>query len=244
MIFYFTGLAGRTYQFTVESDRENLDLWAFASTANSRITNAKRVEIVIAEGVKVYGANPFTPAIVTGSGWNPDTELVLTVNGSVSGRGGAGGMGGRAETTSPPELGGNGGVAITTGRDITIINNGLIQGGTGGGGGGGYGPNSGSQGGGGGGGSAFGTGGIGSRDGNIGTFETGGSGGINIGFPAGNGGNGGTWLDSGTGVGAQGTSVSGGVQGAAGGNPGAAIVASAGTVSLTNNGTIYGTVPP
>jgi hypothetical protein len=78
-------------------------------------------------------------SLITGSGWNDNTDLRLDIgpSGVVSGGGGKGGNGGGDGAIA--EVGSFGTSAIGVNyQPITITNRGTIQGGTGGGGGGGY----------------------------------------------------------------------------------------------------------
>jgi hypothetical protein len=178
-------------------------------------------------------------AALTIGDWPASISLQLVNNGFISGRGGDGGLGGIRVSFSEliaPTQGSAGATAIFCTVGCAITNNGTIQGGAGGGGGGSYSING--DGGGGGGGMGGGTGGIGNLSGNGGSLIGGGAGGVAVASLAGNGGNGGTWVDGGDGVGQTGGSSA--VAGATGGQPGKAIDYNSNSVSVTDNGTIYG----
>jgi len=177
-----------------------------------------------------------TAALVTGTWPEPNVTLSLTINSGVYivGRGGAGGCNGSA--------GGQGGVAISLSKALTIINNGIVGGGGGGGGGPPTPPSSSGFQCGGGGGAGFGTAGCGCN-GNCGYNPDAGS--VSGAGRAGQycalsgriryyGGDGG-------GLGAAGATAPqlGGRQGGPGGSPGCAITANG--VSYTLAGDVRGT---
>lgn len=197
----------------------------------------------IASGVTVMGAAGGGKGIDTGT-WPAGSALTLTVKGNLYGGGGTGGAGNNSGAGHP---GGVGGDAVYAQAPLTVIVNagGSIKGGGGGGGGGSSqsftGMGGGTVGGdGGGGGFPNGTGGAGTSGtygdpvapGGAGTTSGGGAGGA--GGP--NGGAGGAAGIAGS---AGSTSTS---PGGAGGAAGYAIRKNSNTVTLTNSGTVTGTV--
>lgn len=117
------------------------------------------INVTIDSGVTVGSTTTSNPAIDTGTGWPAGTIIKLVNNGTIVGKGGAGGDG--ADVTCPSTCGNavagsNGGDAINMQHDLTVTNNGIIGGGGGGGGGAGgaVGPSSNAGGGGAGGGGA------------------------------------------------------------------------------------------
>lgn len=186
------------------------------------------IDFNINAGTGVYSTDPTKPAL-TVSGWTTGDRVKITNNGTIRGRGGAGGRGDQPGSSGAIG-GGAGGTALKVDFAIELDNNGVIAGGGGGGGGGGgwvrynfwgfLNQNDGSYGGGGGG------GGAGSYVGPAGTFVgSAGAGGIayaqELRTPGNSGANG-TATAGGAGGGAPGggTGGAGGTLGAAGGNGG------------------------
>ena len=195
----------------------------------------------------VSATSTATAALRTGTFASGDTVTIIN-NGAVRAFGGNGGAGG---STSAGAAGAAGGHAIDLGFATTLTNNNLIQGGGGGGGGGGSWNYSESQpkgspiprsygGGGGGGGSGVGLGGAGGYGftgsgaaGATGGADTGGAGGGGA-SAAGDGGAGGNRGVAGANGAAQ--TYAGGTGGAAG----KAVLPNGNTLTLTNNGSIFG----
>lgn len=189
------------------------------------------------------------------TGFDPASRVTITVTGTgkVYGRGGAGGI--RGGSIRDGQAGGTA-INIDTYAlmDVIVNSGGEIRGGGGGGGVGQYRETPACGGGGGGGGQGFGTSIGGSGDiadfpgtsggnGNAAGPGSGGSGGASAGVSGGGGGSGGAWGSSGI-TGLNGTGGSEFLAAGAGGSAGKAVnVASGGgSVSLTNNGTVSGTV--
>lgn len=200
-------------------------------------------QFVVASGVTVMGAAGAGKGIDTGI-WPSGSTISLIINGNVYGGGGTGGAG---NNSGSGYAGGNGGDAIYVQTPISItVNAGAsIKSGGGGGGGGSSqsftGMGGGTVGGdGGGGGFPNGPGGAGTTGtyadpvapGSPGTTSGGGAGGAG-GPPGGNGGGAGS-------AGSAGSSSTN--SGGAGGAAGYAIRKNSQTVTLTNNGTVTGTV--
>jgi hypothetical protein len=208
------------------------------------------ITLTINAGVTVDSKDAGTPAL-TVDGLTSGDSLIIVNNGTILGRGGAGGAAGWLKTTivgsgkntttstsaQAASPGGTGGTALAVTYIATLENNGVIRAGGGGGGGGGISYN-GAGGGQGGGGAGYGPGA------NAGTLTAGGAG-------AGNGGAGGSSGGNGT-AGATGATVtvvsangkgSTSVAGAAGGAGGVGGRAIAGYAKLTVTvtGTIVGT---
>jgi hypothetical protein len=189
-----------------------------------------------------------TAALRTGTFASGDTVTIVN-NGSIRAFGGGGGPGGGNPIDAVP--GSAGGHAIDLGFPTTVTNNNLIQGGGGGGGGGGVfqgvspapkGPGTPYSygGGGGGGGSGVGLGGAGGVR-STGTGDPGATGGADTGGAGGGGasaaGDGGTGGARGVAGAAGGSST---FAGGAGGAAGKSFVPNGNTLSLTNNGSIFG----
>ena len=209
--------------------------------------DAGKSDVTLTISGTVSATSTATAALRTGTFASGDTVTIIN-NGGVRAFGGAGGAGG---SSSAGAAGAAGGHAIDLGFPTTLTNNNFIQGGGGGAGGGssanyvdpapkgpGY-PRS-YGGGGGGGGSGVGLGGPGGY-GSSGNGYPGATGGANTGGAGGGGGY--AAGDGGTG-GARGVAgAAGGSSTYAGGSGGAAgksVVPNGNTLSLTNNGSIYG----
>lgn len=203
-------------------------------------------QFVVLSGKTVPGTGGGTGAIHGGVAidtgiWPAGSILSLVVSGNVHGGGGRGGNGSAIAAGAD---GGNGGHAVFCQAPISITVNsgGAIKGGGGGGGGGSYSIVNGGNKGGGGGGGGFPNGGSSSGatgpkgtggPGLAGSTSAGGAGGVST--PAGNGGAGG---NAGlTGMGGFGEDYN-----SNGGTPGYAINKNGNTVSVSNSGTIAGTV--
>ncbi len=199
-------------------------------------------EFDVASGVTVTGGANAGRAIDTGT-WPTGSTLTLVVSGNVYGGGGTGGAG---SATGSGSGGGTGGDAVYAQAPITItVNTGAsLKSGGGGGGGGGYQNNSGQGtvgGDGGGGGFPNGAGGAGSAGtvhdqaiaGGAGTTAGGGSTAGESGPPGGAGGGAGQ-------AGTAGTTATG--AGGSAGAAGYAVRKNGNTVTVTNNGTVTGTI--
>lgn len=187
------------------------------------------VIFTIATSATVFSASTGVPALDTGVALPVGSSLQIINNGTIVGKGGAGGY----------PNGGAGGIALKAQWPITVTNNGLIGGGGGGGGSGGVGTNSSiaavieqDGGGGAGGGAGIGAGAASNISGlaapinygaagKAGDYINGGAGGRSGGSLAGSGGSGGSLGNAGQSGGsgyavAAGASIPGGVGGAAG----------------------------
>ena len=129
-------LRGKTYvfAFTIASNQIDANLRTLA--INAGWNGSTPVQATINSGVFISGsvaANSTAALTINGSFPN---GITLINNGTIAGRGGTGGVGGRF---SPETLGGAGqagGLALLASVGVTIQNNGTIAGGGGGGGGG------------------------------------------------------------------------------------------------------------
>ena len=210
--------------------------------------DAGKSDVTLTISGTVGSTTTATAALRTGAFASGDTVTIVN-NGSIRAFGGGGGAGGGSPVYAV--AGSAGGHAIDLGFPTTVTNNDLIQGGGGGGGGGGvyqyvqpapkgpgyprsYG------GGGGGGGSGVGLGGAGGTR-SSGSGSPGATGGADTGGAGGSGENGSG--NGGTG-GARGVAGAAGVSstfaGGAGGAGGKSVVPNGNTLSLTNNGSIFG----
>jgi|GEM_PF-2241743 len=207
--------------------------------------DAGKSDITLTISGNIGSTTTATAALRTGTFASGDTVTIVN-NGSIRAFGGGGGPGGSSTSGAP---GGAGGHAIDLGFPTTVTNNSLIQGGGGGGGGGGVlagispapkGPGTpyAYGGGGGGGGSGVGLGGAGGvrptgngAPGATGGADTGGAGGASTAGDGGAGGNRGV-------AGAAGVSAT--YAGGSGGAAGKSVVPNGNTLSLTNNGSIFG----
>lgn len=219
----------QTVNVTLSDDILNLNLWDYLTAQG--LTNYLKYNITIASGVVIGSSDASGYAFNTGGDFPSGRTLTITNNGSILGKGG---IGGDYSTTSPGN-GQDGGGAMNFTVDATVTNNGLIGGGGGGGGGGNteyiY-------------------------EGTPDTFTLRGSvGSGGAGYIAGRSGsyNGTTYTNQGgtytAGGQAFGTGGAGGNLGAAGGNgqatggaAGDAVHKNSNTVTITNNGTISGSV--
>jgi hypothetical protein len=217
-------------------------------------SSSANYQFVVGSGVTVTGSAGGWSGIDTGS-WPAGVTLSLVINSSgiIRGGGGNGGNGGgwNGSTTVGATSGGAGGDAIICSAPIAITVNsgGTVQSGGGGGGGGGYatftGPPGGGVvgGGGGGGGAPNGAGGTG------GTGKNGGPTGANgaAGTTSGGGAGGGTGPTGGAGgtygtAGSAGVTPSGGGAGGTGGAAGYAVRKNGTGCTVSNSGTVTGTV--
>jgi len=245
----------RVFTLTYAADASNVNIRTDAVAAGWNTVSA--LKVVINSGVVIGATTTASPAMTTDSTAFPG-GLTIENNGTITGKGGAGGNGASVTATpsfNAPTAGSVGGPGLNTAVACTLINTGSIYGGGGGGGGGGAYYNTGipqtsvagSGGGGGGGGATSGSpvGGAGGARGTAnysasktngvagaaGTVSAGGLGGTQ-GVAGGNGGNPGV---NGS-AGANGTLFTT-RNGAAGGNAGASIQNSA-NATITNTGTI------
>jgi hypothetical protein len=151
--------ASIVYRYTISTNTQNLDLFAYASSplrpATQNISQGydqeRRyvanqpgygVEFVINPGVVIGSATAAQNALVTGadgaSGWHPTVKILLKNQGTVVGAGGAGGQGNLNPGFTNGAAAGGGGTAIVAQRALVVQNQGTVAGGSGGGGGGGY----------------------------------------------------------------------------------------------------------
>lgn len=219
-----------TFFATIATNQTNLNLrdWAIANGWNG----TSSIVITIAGGVNILSNNTGIVALTINGSWPNGVTLIN--NGNIVGRGGNGGIGGRA----PAERGGNGtagGTALSVLVSASINNISNIAGGGGGGGGGGGRFSEGWYGGGGGGGAAFGTGASAYGGAGNGTLTTGGARGLSS-SPLDYGGNGGGWGATGN----SGSASFSGFQGS-GGSAGAAVTGSS-NITWIAMGSIYGGV--
>ena len=219
----FIGREAGAFALTVSSNQTDVNLATLATSSGWNGSSA--LNVTINSGVYISSTSTATPALTVNGSFPGGVTLVN--NGTIVGRGGAGGASqgcGPPLTTgnnNPGQPGGTGGLALSVSSAISITNNGTIAGGGGGGGGG---ASCGAyyvQGGGGGGGqSSFSTnstagpigpwtggpyGGLVGNAGNAGTYSAAGTGGAgrNITccgtyFYSGSGGTGGSWGASGS----------------------------------------------
>jgi len=244
----------------ISANVKNPDIFSLAGSPSG----ATALTVQINAGVEVTSLGVQT-ALDFGLSFESNSTFVLNIlaAGLVLGHGGQGGAGttciDNGDGTSScgsAAPGGNGGHAIQADRAITIDNLGEIRGGGGGGGGGGCAANSlGANGWGGGGGGGVGsdpglggtgpaTAGDGTAGNSVRPVGTPGVGGSGVSF-GGNGAGGGDWAVAGS----KGTTPSGpgGTEecittGRNGGDPGAAVLLSAGTTTFVTTGTISGSV--
>lgn len=216
------------------------NLRTLANNAGYTGTAGANFQFVVASGVTIMGAAGAGKGIDTGT-WPAGSTISLIVSGNVYGGGGNGGAGSNSGAGLPGAAGGDA-VYVQYPITITVNSGGSIKGGGGGGGGGSYASGTGYLVGGDGGGGGFpnGNGGAGSAGtagdtaaaGSPGTTSGGGAGGAS-GPSGGPGGNAGT---------AGSTGGAANASGGAGGAAGYAIRKNSQTVTLTNNGTVTGTV--
>ena len=233
----------------IATDTSSYDLLEVLNGTGLYYPGYSDITLTINAGVTVDSEDAGTPAL-TVNGLTSGDSLIIVNNGTILGRGGAGGAPGWLKTTTvgtgkntttstsvePASPGGKGGTALSVTYVATLENNGVIRAGGGGGGGGGISYN-GAGGGKGGGGAGYGPGA------NAGTATAGGAG-------AGNGGTGGSNGNSGT-SGSNGASITvtnangkgsttvSGSAGGAGGVGGKAIAGYA-KLTVTVEGTIVG----
>ena len=131
---FFGKSAGLNLSLTISSDTANYNLKSAALAAGWNGTQAGTVTCTINSGVYVYSTSTGSYAFDTGTGW-PVSGMTLNLvnNGTIIGKGGAGGAGGVSMNN-----GSSGGPAFIAQRAINVTNNGTIGGGGGGGGQGGF----------------------------------------------------------------------------------------------------------
>jgi hypothetical protein len=190
------------FTFNLTGTTVNLRTAALAAGWNG----STKVIATVGPGIAITSSSTGSAALTVNGAFPGGVDLVN--NGTIVGRGGAGGRGGSYNNSPvPATAGGAGGIALSVSTAITITNNGTVAGGGGGGGGGGNQTNQNDErevnGGGGGGGAGNGTGGGGTNPGyfdggspgNAGTPTTAGTGGPSSPplspYTGGNGGNGG-----------------------------------------------------
>lgn len=214
------------YSIIFSANESDVDLYAVFVLEFGTPTTPVDLTVDIQSGVMISATSTTIAAFVTGNSWPSGSTIVITNNGIIAGRGGAGGgyPGGLLNYNGTP--GEDGGLALFADYPVSIDNSaGVIAGG---GGGGGQGssdssPGGTAAGGGGGGGSPQGAGGVSvpgsGNNGAAGTPSAGGAGGAATGpvggLYSGAGGNGGGYAVAG-GAGTTGTYGSGGAGGAAG----------------------------
>ena len=181
---------------TISSPTYNYCL--YANRGPTYISGISDVVLTVNPGVTVSSPSPASYAMLVPSSFSAGDTVTIVNNGSITGSGGNGGIGGNTSTCCyKGKPGTSGGNALYVNRPTTVYNNGSLYGGGGGGGGGGMwvspAPSYRAYGGGGGGGGAgvaSGAGGAGGQgcfptapasyrgsDGSAGTSTTGGTGG-------------------------------------------------------------------
>lgn len=232
---------------TIGANTNNYNIYMSAGSP----TVSKKVMVTVNAGVTVGSSSTAQASLTTGAGWVAGSQIKIVNNGSVIGRGGAGGNG--PYGVNYGLVGEKGGDAIDIQFDTTIDNSGgqIFGGGGGGGSGGGDMDDSGASyiiGGSGGGGGAGSPGGAGGAAGSGECYpwvpcysDAGSSGGLiggsgGAGYPVGAGGNGGNYGVSGS---SGGSGVTFGVTGGAGGAAGYAVKKNGKTINWLggNNGT-------
>jgi hypothetical protein len=118
-----------TIDVTIGASSNGLDLWDYIDRNVTGASGYRVFNVTVASGVRIGSNDIAVPAFTTGSGWPSGSTLTITNNGTITGKGGAGG-------DYPSGNGGNGGDAMKFTIDATLVNNHIIQGGGGGGGGG------------------------------------------------------------------------------------------------------------
>lgn len=244
MFVFHAGAGKEVINLTLSSDDTDFNLRTYVDAqTNYSGANAPIVNFTLAASADLSATSTSTRAFETGS-WPDGTELNVTIDGRIMGKGGAGGVG-----CNGGGNGGNGsagGDAMRLQHDLTLINENLI--GAGGGGGGGGGSDNGGAGGGGGGGRSGNSHASGGAAGSgPGTPTAGGTGTPSGGGARGNGplgpppnegygGAGGSWGAVGE------TGQAGDTTPGTGGAAGRAINRNGYTLNLTNNGTIGGSI--
>ena len=244
------GVAGPPQIFlTLTSTTAGYNLFLLAGSPTTPIV----LNVSIAPGVQITAPNTSTIALDTGSAWAVGSQINITNNGLIIGRGGNGGGGGNGSILGGGGgfTGGAGGNALNLPWNTNILGSGsIVAGGGGGGGGGGWGTSGYATGGGGGGGGGAALGGGGNGGGGLqspnvpggagsaGTYTTGGAfgNGAVYGYTAGHGGLGGYGTAGANGQ----NSINGGVAGpgGSGGAVGSAITGN--SYALSNSNTIIG----
>ena len=135
--------ANITYTFNSSVDTTTLQpgqafdlrtyLYSIGVIRNLNITT--RLKVIIPAGVTVGSSDP-AKAVITVAGFKSRDRVIIDNRGVIIGAGGISGAGGVNYTVNGSS-GGQGGTAIYTQNQLTVINNGYIYGGGGGGGGGG-----------------------------------------------------------------------------------------------------------
>jgi hypothetical protein len=127
-----------TISLTIAADTTNYNIRNAATAAGWNGVDPVRVELTINPGIYVGSSSTATPALDTGI-FPSGSEILITNNGTIIGRGGNGGAGGSAYGAgiTAGAAGGAGGPALKATSSCAVINNGTIAGGGGGGGGGG-----------------------------------------------------------------------------------------------------------
>lgn len=130
------GGGGAAYTYTISSDTNGIELWdAIVADNGGTAPTQTNIEVIVDSGVTigaVSNAVPTNYAINVSSDFDDNSKsLTITNNGYISGFGGDGG----SWDYTAPGNGGNGGAGISFSSSATLINNGTIAGGGGGGGG-------------------------------------------------------------------------------------------------------------
>jgi hypothetical protein len=121
---------------TIASNTTNYNLKSAAIAAGWDQVKPLIATVTINSAVFVYSTSTGSYAFSTGATFPAGTTLALINNGTILGKGGAGGAGSVA--TGAGSTGAGGGPAFIAQNAISVTNNGTIGGGGGGGGGGGY----------------------------------------------------------------------------------------------------------
>lgn len=124
------------FAFTITSGQTNANLRTLA--VNAGWNGTAKVIATIGSGVYIYSTSTGTPALVVDGSFPNGVSLIN--NGTILGKGGAGGKGGYSSGGNvAPVAGGSGGIALNVGVAISIDNtSGRIAGGGGGGSGAGF----------------------------------------------------------------------------------------------------------
>ena len=132
-----------------DNNNEKTVVGGFKSASSVTSSQGKRVTLHVHNGVflgsqqgtSTSETSKYKSALITGEGWETDTELDINIAGVVCGGGGNGGQGSEDPSNignGTPGLNGNSAIGISYPVE-TLTNNGFIRAGAGGGGGGGSG---------------------------------------------------------------------------------------------------------
>ena len=120
-------ISANTANYTVSTDK-----------ASGYIAGKTDFTLTINSGVYVYSGSTGTAALIVNTSWAAGDTVTIVNNGTIVGRGGAGGIGGTSFFNGSSEngkVGGGGGLGLLVQRAITLNNLNRISGGGGGGGG-------------------------------------------------------------------------------------------------------------